>query len=233
MGLSLFIPALFFTAARESSIGAVAISLAAIALLALYNTRAPLDVIPFQVMGALFTRWYERVELSVLGAATILFTAATLEELFFGIPPQVKSSLFNSHRWGIYFFTALLFGEAAYGVTLLFAGRGEFFFRLKFGFWPVPLFLLCGVGTLIPKLPLKEVAVNGLLVALSLFTGQGIAVILYLLKRVAPLVRLIILITVVIFPLGFLTAALILGFLDNWLNFRKLNGGGENGSNSA
>ncbi|WP_456342069.1 hypothetical protein [Thermovibrio sp.] len=231
MGLSLFIPALFVIALRESLPGALISSAVALGVLAIYSTRAPLEVIPFQVIGALFSRWYRRPEISVFSAAAILFAAAVIEELLFGLPPEVKSSLFGSYRWGVYFFTALLFGEATYGVALLFTGRGELFLRLKFGFWPVPLFLVCGALSLLPGFPYREVAVNGLIVALSLFTGQGIAVILHLIRRLSPLARLIILIAVVIFPLGFLTAALILGFLDNWLDFRKLNGGGENGSN--
>jgi len=230
MGLSLFIPALLVLTARESSLTALLTSALSLALLALYSLRAPLDVLPFQAMGAVFLKSFRKPELSVLTAALLLFSAAVIEEAVAGLPPEFEKTL-GQFRWGLYFATATLFGEAAYGITLLLLKKGELFFRMRFGFWPVPLFFIFGLGSLIGDGLYRLIAVNGLVAVLSIFTAQGIAVILHLVNRTAPLVRLLILITVVIFPLGFLTGAMLLGFLDNWLDFRKLNGGGKDGSN--
>ncbi|RKQ63189.1 hypothetical protein C7457_0052 [Thermovibrio guaymasensis] len=232
-GLSLFIPALLLISIRENTLLALLTSVTSLGILALYSLRAPFEVLPFQVIGVLFSRRYKKPELSLLIATVILFSAAVVEELLLGLPPEVKDFPFYAYRWGVYFFTALLFSEATYGIALLTIRKGEIFLKINFGFWPVPLFLVLGALSLIPDFFYRELVINGLIATLSLFAGQGIPIMLYLINRVSPLIRLIILITVVIFPLGFLTAAVILGFLDNWLNFRKLNEGGEDGSNST
>jgi len=234
MGLSLFIPALFVLTARESLAAAALATILSLGALALYSPRAPFDVLPFQAVGALLLKLLERPTLAVLGGALVLFTGAVLEELLVGLPEDVKSlPLFGSYRWGIYFFTALLFSEAVYGIALIFLRRGELFLRLKFGFLPVFLFLITGSLSLLAQGAVKVVAVNLLIATLGIFTAQGVAVLLYFIGRLSPLLRLLTLVLVLFFPMGFLAGALLLGFLDNWLDFRKLSGGGSDGSNSA
>jgi len=234
LGLSLFIPVLFALTARESWPLALFTSLLVLAGLALYSPRALLDVLPFQVSGALFLKLMKKPDRAVLGGALALLLSAVAQELLFGLPPEVeKIPFFETYRWGIYCLSALLMAQVVYGITLLFLRREELFLKIKFGFWPVILFLVTGILSQTVGGHLKVWAANLLLVSLGLFTVQGISVLFFLLSKLSPLVRLLVLILVFIFPLGLLVSALILGFLDNWIDFRKLSGGGSHGSNPA
>jgi len=192
--------------------------------------------------GALFYKTLERPVVAVLGGALALFLGAVLEELLFGLPQEVKElPLFGNYRWGLYFFAGAVLAEIAYalaqvvcGATKEGRGRGrKLFFTLRFGFFPVVLFLVTGALTLMAGGTLKVVSVNLLTVSLGLFTAQGLSVIAFWVSRLSPLWRLLTALGALIFPLGLFATALIVGFLDNWLDFRKLNGGGSDGSNSA
>jgi hypothetical protein len=243
LGLSLFIPALFLLTARESLTTALITSVLSLGVLALYSLRAPLDVAYFQALGALFYKTLKRPAAAVLGGALILFLGAVVEELLFellfGLPQEVKElPLFGSYRWGLYFFVGAILAEIAYALAQVVYGLKEGegknpFFTLRFGFWPVALFLITGALTLVAGGALKVVSVNLLTVSLGLFTAQGLSVIAYLVSRLSPLWRLLTALGALIFPVGLFATALIVGFLDNWLDFRKLSGGGSNGSNSA
>jgi len=239
LGLSLFIPALFLLTARESLTTALITSVLSLGVLALYSLRAPLDVAYFQALGALFYKTLKRPAAAVLGGALILFLGAVVEELLFGLPQEVKElPLFGSYRWGLYFFVGAILAEIAYALAQVVYGLKEGegknpFFTLRFGFWPVALFLITGALTLVAGGALKVVSVNLLTVSLGLFTAQGLSVIAYLVSRLSPLWRLLTALGALIFPVGLFVTALIVGFLDNWLDFRKLSGGGSNGSNSA
>jgi hypothetical protein len=234
MGLSLFIPVLFLLSARENLWGALGVSLLVLLLLAVYSLRAPIDVLPFQVMGALLLKFYKKPELFLVLGSLLLFSFGALEEFLFGIPQELeKTPLFGNYRWGLYFATALLFTQVIYGITVAFLKEGELFHRIRFGFFPVLLFLLSGTLTLVTKGALKIVSVNLLLTSVSFFTAQGISVFLFLLKKFSPFVRLLVLIFALFFPLGFLLGALLLGFLDNWLDFRKLSKEVKDGSDSS
>jgi hypothetical protein len=233
MGLSLFIPVLFFLFARESFYGALGVSLLVLVLLSFYSLRAPLDVIPFQLIGVLLLKLYKKPELSLILSSLLLFAFGLLEEFLFGLPPELESSpLFGDYRWGLYFVSALLFAQVIYGILVAFLKEGELFYRVRFGFIPVLLFLVSGTLTLLSEGEVKVLSANLLAVSLSLFTAQGISVFLFILRRLSPLLRLLILIFALFFPLGFLLGALVLGFLDNWLDFRKLSREVRDGSDS-
>jgi len=239
LGLLLFVPALFLLTAKESPAAAAVSSVISLGILALYSLRAPLEVAYFQALGALFYRSLKRPAVAVLGGALILFLGAVVEELLFGLPPEVKElPLFGNYRWGLYFFVGVILAEIAYALAQVVygAGKGEGknpFFTLRFGFWSVALFLITGALTLVAGGALRVVSVNLLTVSLGLFTAQGLSVIAYLVSRLSPLWRLLTALGALIFPVGLFAVALIAGFLDNWLDFRKLSGGGKNGSNPA
>ena len=226
LGLLLFIPALFLLTARESLTAALITSVLSVGALALYSLRAPLDVACFQVLGALFYKTLKRPAAAVLGGALILFLGAMVEELLFGLPQEVKElPLFGSYRWGLYFFVGTILAEIAYALAQVVYGTGKGrnpFFTLRFGFWPVALFLITGILTLAAESSLKVISVNLLIATLGLFTAQGLSVMAYLVSRLSPLWRLLTALGALIFPVGLFAVALVVGFLDNWFDFRKL-----------
>ncbi|WP_457678332.1 hypothetical protein [Thermovibrio sp.] len=233
VGLSLIVPPLTLLVMREGLTHALVATAVSLLILEAFNLKAPLNVLPLQACGALFYKWLERPSFALLAGSSALFLGALFQELLLGLPKEVEGqSLFITYRWGIYFLTSVLFSLTVYGITLLLLRKGYLFTKLKFGFWPVILFLISGFGTLLLKGEGKVIATNLLIGILSLFVAQGISVVIHFLGKLSPVARLIILILVVIFPLGFLTGALFIGFLDNWIDFRKLNGGKEDGSNS-
>ena len=227
VGLSLFIPSLFAISAKEEGVViAIFSSLAALLALALLSPRSIPSIFSLQVAGAILLKLKERADLAVLLTAIILFGEAIFEEFLFEQLP-LTSSNFAPYRFGIYFFAATLFAELVYGIYLLLIKEGNLFLKLKFGFWPVILFLSSGVGTLILSGALKVAAINLVVASLALFTAQGISVSLFFFKKLTGWWRLLFIVIVILFPSGFLLSSLILGFLDNWIDFRKFEGGGE------
>ncbi|WP_456436542.1 hypothetical protein [Thermovibrio ammonificans] len=235
LGLSLFVPALFNLALRGVSLPAVLFGTAVVeVLLALLNPQVALDVGYFPFLGLLFYLFKERPAAAVLSGAALLFGGSLIEELLFGLPKEVTQfKEFMALRLGIYAYTALLVSVAAYGLTLLLERRGELFFKLKFGFWTAVFFIVSAAASLLLKGSAKVVSENFLIASLGFLTAQGIPVFFHFVRRFSPLMKLIIFFAVLIFPLGFLATALVLGLLDNWFDFRKLKGGEEDGSNPA
>ena len=77
---------------------------------------------------------------------------------------------------------------------------------------------------MVPLPPLKVVGINGLLVLMTVYFFQGIAIVSYVFEKKAFPRALRILLYTLIAVQQFLAVAVIgLGFFDIWMNFRKLN----------
>jgi uncharacterized protein YybS (DUF2232 family) len=94
--------------------------------------------------------------------------------------------------------------------------------------WKAPEALIwgvigCGLALLIPAKAIKMVAVNGLLILLTVYFLQGIAIVSYFFhkKNFPRLVRFI-LYSLIAIQQVFLLVVIALGIFDMWLDFRKL-----------
>jgi len=94
--------------------------------------------------------------------------------------------------------------------------------------WTAPDWLVwgaigCGVFLLLPVQTLKLVGLNGLLVLMTIYFFQGIAVIsYYFVQKRFPKPLRILLYSLIAFQQLVLLAVVVLGFLDVWADFRKL-----------
>ena len=242
-GLSIFIPALFYVLSKEDGPGvALLITAVALGVLALYDYKLAADLSALPVMGLLL--YFGRNRLSrnrlstenlVLLGAALLFASAVLEEIAFGLPEPVrKVELFVKYRFGFYALSSLLLSYFMTAVAQGITGEKWKVEELRFGFWSVILFLLSGTVFLIIKEgPLHEMGINLLIASISLFTVQGISVILYAVRRLGSLWKLTLLISALLFPILILGFSTFLGLLDQAIDFRKkLYEGGKDGSNS-
>jgi len=110
----------------------------------------------------------------------------------------------------------------------LLKSRGLFypdFGRLRL--WKVPEQLVwaaigCGVVLLFPDKSLKLLAVNGLIILMTLYFFGGIAIVsFYFEKKRFPVIIRVMLYSLIAFQQVVLIAVIGLGFFDMWLNFRK------------
>jgi len=94
--------------------------------------------------------------------------------------------------------------------------------------WKPPEFLvwgaiLCGVGLLLPDKTIKIIALNGLIVLMTVYFFGGIAIVSYFFeKKRFPIVVRVFLYSLIALQQLFLFLVIGLGFFDIWLNFRKL-----------
>ncbi|GEM_PF-1132621 len=237
-GLSIFIPALFYVLSKEDGPGvALLITAVALGVLALYDYKLAADLSALPVIGLFlyFGRNRLSTENLVLLGAALLFASAVLEEIAFGLPEPVrKVELFVKYRFGFYALSSLLLSYFMTAVAQGITGEKWKVEELRFGFWSVILFLLSGTVFLIIKEgPLHEMGINLLIASISLFTVQGISVILYAVRRLGSLWKLTLLISALLFPILILGFSTFLGLLDQAIDFRKkLYEGGKDGSNS-
>ena len=99
--------------------------------------------------------------------------------------------------------------------------------------WPV---IGCGGMLLIPETGVKLVGVNGLLMLMTVYFFQGIAIVSYYFdKKRFPRALRVFLYALIALQQMVLLAVIGLGFFDVWINFRKLgvvnNEGDTNGNN--
>jgi len=93
--------------------------------------------------------------------------------------------------------------------------------------WKVPEQLVwaaigCGVVLLFPDKSLKLLAVNGLIILMTLYFFGGIAIVsFYFEKKRFPVIIRVMLYSLIAFQQVILIAVIGLGFFDMWLNFRK------------
>jgi uncharacterized protein YybS (DUF2232 family) len=94
--------------------------------------------------------------------------------------------------------------------------------------WQAPEYLVwgvigCGLALFIPNATIKIIGLNGLLILMSVYFFQGIAIVsFYFNKKRFPRVIRIFLYTLIAIQQLVLLAVIGLGFFDMWFNFRKL-----------
>ncbi len=94
--------------------------------------------------------------------------------------------------------------------------------------WQAPEYLVwgvigCGLALFLPNASIKIIGLNGLLILMSVYFFQGIAIVSYYFKKKQfPRVIRIFLYTLIAVQQLVLLAVIGLGFFDMWFNFRKL-----------
>jgi uncharacterized protein YybS (DUF2232 family) len=94
--------------------------------------------------------------------------------------------------------------------------------------WQAPEYLVwgvigCGLALFIPNASIKIIGLNGLLILMSVYFFQGIAIVsFYFNKKQFPRIIRIFLYTLIAVQQLVLLAVIGLGFFDMWFNFRKL-----------
>jgi uncharacterized protein YybS (DUF2232 family) len=95
--------------------------------------------------------------------------------------------------------------------------------------WQAPEYLVwvvvgCGLLMLFPASSLKMVGLNGLLISMTIYFFQGIAIVSFFFekKRVPKFFRIVIY-SIIALQQVVLIAVIGIGFFDMWLNFRKLD----------
>jgi uncharacterized protein YybS (DUF2232 family) len=94
--------------------------------------------------------------------------------------------------------------------------------------WQAPEYLVwgvigCGLALFLPNEAIKIIGLNGLLILMSVYFFQGIAIVsFYFNKKKFPRMIRIFLYTLVAVQQLVLLAVIGLGFFDMWFNFRKL-----------
>lgn len=83
--------------------------------------------------------------------------------------------------------------------------------------------IACGVGVMMPDLTIKTIAINGLLVSLTVYFLAGIAIVAWFFEKkgIPRLVR-VFLYSLIVMQQLFLLLVIGLGLFDVWLDFRKL-----------
>jgi len=238
LGLSLFVPVLCCAVAeREGFFVSFAISAAAVCVTGLASGwKLALDLSSLPVVGYLLCYLKRRpVEEIILASSVFLFAFAALEELLFGAPKVAGLKWFLEVRWGFYLTSSLFFSFLTL-VTATWVLKRDFSVeRVRWGFFPVPFFLLGGFGTVFLKSGMpKLVAENVLVAAIGFLMIQGLSVFLYYYRKLSLLWKFIFLFTFVVLPAAIFLGAVVAGLLDVWFDFRKLNGGGrKNESDTA
>ena len=81
----------------------------------------------------------------------------------------------------------------------------------------------CGLALFLPNASIKIIGLNGLLILMSVYFFQGIAIVsFYFKKKQFPRIIRIFLYTLIAVQQLVLLAVIGLGFFDMWFNFRKL-----------
>jgi len=94
--------------------------------------------------------------------------------------------------------------------------------------WKAPefmvwLFIGCGVMLILPENSFKILGLNGLIILLTIYFFQGIAIVsFYFEKKNVPRIFRIFLYSVLALQQLVLLSVIGLGFFDMWINFRKL-----------
>ena len=95
--------------------------------------------------------------------------------------------------------------------------------------WQAPEILVwgvigCGAALFLPSTDIKIIALNGLLVLMTVYFFQGIAIVSYFFsKKGIPRIFRVFMYALIAIQQLILLAVIGLGFFDMWFNFRKLN----------
>ncbi len=237
LGLSLFIPALFIYSYTNNGISITLLSsLIAILTILFLNRNAAIDTTSILLLGpTFFISKKIGPSAAVLGGALLLTLFTALQETLMGLPPEVKKEFaeLSNYRYSIYFLSSTIYSTFAYGAVNWVVRELPSVTEIKFGFWSVLLFTLSAIATLTSTGELKTVAVNLLVVSISILIVQGISVFLWFFQKFSTTWKLITGLTIIIFPPIFFLTALFIGLLDQKFNFRKLKGGKKDGSNPS
>jgi uncharacterized protein YybS (DUF2232 family) len=94
--------------------------------------------------------------------------------------------------------------------------------------WKAPEYLVwgvigCGLALFLPNTALKIIGLNGLLILMTVYFFQGIAIVSYYFdKKRLPRILRVFLYTLIALQQLILLAVIGLGFFDLWINFRRL-----------
>ncbi len=84
--------------------------------------------------------------------------------------------------------------------------------------------IACGVGILMPATGIRLIGINGLLVLLTIYFMQGIAIVSFFFeKKGLPRFARVALYTIIAFQQLFLLVVIGIGLFDMWINFRKID----------
>ena len=95
--------------------------------------------------------------------------------------------------------------------------------------WRAPELLVwgvigCGLIILLPATGIRLIGVNGLLVLLTIYFIQGIAIVSFFFeKKKLPRVVRVVLYTMIALQQLFLLVIICIGLFDMWINFRKID----------
>jgi len=227
-GISLFVPALFYLSSSRFGMPITASFSFMVALvLFVVDKRTALNVAELFVAGAAF---YFITDLRILVASLtlLMFGGSVFEDVVFGLPEEVLKNLswLVDVRWGFYFLSSSVLSALFIGTAHVVAKRNFNFKSLSFGYYPIALFILGGIFSLLNFFPEAVLVGRNLVIAtFGLFINQGLAVSLVFLEKMGTATKFLLFFVFVFFPvIGFLAAAII-GIFDFWFNFRKLKGG--------
>ncbi|RUM42899.1 MAG: hypothetical protein DSY34_01015, partial [Desulfurobacterium sp.] len=199
--------------------------------------KTSLDISAFSLLGISTRILKERLKTEniILVLSLISFGTTVLEDLFMGLPAEVKQiPWFTQLRWGFYFLSSVVISAISIGMIALISKEDFGFKRLKFDFWIVPIFLIAGFLSVLRWIPeIQVISANVLVGVLGLFIVQGFAIFSYYIEKFSLLARILTLFAIVFFPAGAVIVAVLAGIFDFWFDFRKLKGGKKNGSDSA
>ena len=239
LGLSLFIPALCYVVTRDFGIlAALFLSVVSIGIISLSEGwKTSLDISAFSLLGISTRILKERLKTEniILVLSLISFGTTILEDLFIGLPAEVKQiPWFTQLRWGFYFLSSVVISAISVGMIALVSKEDFGFKRLKFDFWIVPIFLISGFLSILRWIPeIQVISANVLVGVLGLFIVQGFAIFSYYIEKFSLVAKILTLFAIVFFPAGAVIVAVLAGIFDFWFDFRKLKGGKKNGSDSA
>ncbi len=167
---------------------------------------------------ALSLKLYESMGISAEHIQTIEQSADLIREVIVRLMPAGAAILALMVTW-----VTLLMGRA-----LLRSREMAFPDYGPLSYWKPPEVLVwvviaCGVGVMMPDLTIKTIAINGLLVTLTVYFLAGIAIVAWFFEKkgIPRLVR-VFLYSLIVMQQLFLLLVIGLGLFDVWLDFRKL-----------
>ncbi len=231
LGLSIFVPVLCCAVVEREGIF-MSLAVSAFAVLAtgvLSEWRLAFDLSSLPVLGYLlyFLKNFS-VEKILLVSSAFLFAFAVLEELFLGVPELGNLPWFVDVRWGFYLASSLFFSYLTLVAATWVLKRDYSVERVRWGFFPVPFFLLGGFGTILLKAgTLRFVSENLLVASIGFLFVQGLSVFLFYYKKASLTWKFVFLFTLIVMPAIVFLGAVVTGLLDVWFDFRKLDRGGK------
>ncbi|SMP10904.1 hypothetical protein SAMN06265339_0862 [Desulfurobacterium pacificum] len=230
LGLSIFVPVLCCAVTeRNGFLVSLAVSALAVVVTGVASEwKLAFDISSLPIVGYLICYLKRRsVEEILIASSAFLFAFAVLEELFLGTPEVNNLKWFVDVRWGFYLTSSLFFTYLTLIAATWVLKRDFAVERVRWGFFPVPFFLLGGFGTVLLKTGIvKLIAENLLVAAMGFLLVQGLSVLLFYYRKVSLTWKFILLFTLIVIPAAIFLGAIVTGLLDVWFDFRKIGKGG-------